>query len=398
MLTPPSPLKNALSSNYRDVISVNLITLVAVAGFKYFAFFKTALPCMIFVCLFIFCQSHTNRICSSQLNETSGSLNNTASNRSAMRTEDLSQTHISVFICLAFLGVLIVLANSMVIFLYKRKAFLKTKTNLCLACLAVSDMLAGSIAVPMVISCNMVDVGVTKMKICTAMDLSSRFISISTVLHLLLVTIERYFMIIHAIHYPFIVTKFRLITVLVFLWFFSLGASLIQLTWIPLDLGPSNHQIIQKIDTIYSLTVFFGIVLPSLLIMGVALTCIFGVLRRQLFAIKKVNSYKTRAYRRKAIPLEGKAVIIFGTMILTFIICWFSYFLDGLMVDLKLEVPYLPAWARVLLMFLRFGSSVLNPILYTFFKEDFKKALKLSVGLTGSRRSTHLTTYDFTPV
>ncbi|KAJ7352741.1 hypothetical protein OS493_034092 [Desmophyllum pertusum] len=241
--------------------------------------------------------------------------------------------------------------------------------------------------------CNLTD-NATHVKICTAMDLSSRFISISTVLHLLLVTTERYLMIIHVMHYPLIVTKFRLMTVLVFIWCFSLGASLIQLTWIPFD-GPNTEEVLQK-DTIYSLTVFFGIVVPSLLIMGAALACIFRVLRRQLQSMKRNNSYNTRAYRSRSISLEGKAVIVFGLMILTFITCWFSYFLDGLIQDLDLEAFYLPNWARVILMFLRFGSSVVNPMLYTFFKEDFKRALMTS--FVGSQRSTRLTTYDSTPV
>ena len=164
--------------------------------------------------------------------------------------------------------------------------------------------------------------------------------------------------------------------------------------WIPFD-GSTTDEVLKK-DTIYSLTVFFGIVVPSLLIMAVALTSIFRVLRRQIQHIKRGNSYKTRAYQSRSIPLEGKAVIVFGSMILTFIACWFSYFLDGLMQDLDMEAPYLPNWARVVLMFLRFGSSVLNPILYTFFKEDFKRAVLVS--FVGAQRSSRLTTYDITPV
>ena len=307
-----------------------------------------------------------------------------------------TQTHVSVFICLGLLGAAIVFANSVVIFLYRKKAFLKTKTNLCLACLAMSDFLAGSVAIPMVIACNTAEVNiVTKRTICTVMDLSSRFISISTVLHLLLVTVERYFMIIHAMHYPFIVTTSRLISLLVFVWCFSLGASLIQLTWIPFS-GPNTEEIFRK-DTIYSLSIFFGVVVTSLLIMGAALTCIFRVLRRQLQSIKRSHSYKTRAYRKMPIPLESKAVIVFGSMILTFVTCWFSYYLDGLLLDLNLPAPYLPEWAHVMLMFLRFASSVLNPVLYTFFKEDFKRALLASFG-SSERRSTRLTTANTTPV
>ena len=307
----------------------------------------------------------------------------------------LPETHLSVFVCLALLGVAIVFANAVVIFLYRRKEYLKTKTNLCLACLAMSDFLAGSVAVPLVIVCNKADVGIFKIKICIVMDLSSRFISISTVLHLLLVTVERYFMIIQVMHYPFIVTKSRLIFVLVFVWCFSLGASLIQLTWISLN-GQDTDEVYRK-DTIYSLSIFFGVVLSSLLIMAVALTRIFRVLRRQLQSIKRAQTYKSRAYRKMPIPLEGKAVIVFGSMILTFIACWFSYYFDGLMRDLNLPSLYVPGWVSVMLMFLRFASSVVNPILYTFFKEDFRRALLSSFG-SYQRRSTRLTTVNTTPV
>lgn len=317
---------------------------------------------------------------------------------SAIRAEpSFPQTHISVFIFLGLLGAMIVLANSVVIFFYRRKSFLKTKTNLCLACLSMSDLLAGLIAIPLVIACNTANVdNITKDKICTIMDLSSRFISISTVLHLLLVTMERYFMIIHAMHYPFIVIKSRLITLLVFVWSFSLGASLVQLTWIPFG-GPNTDKILRK-DTIYNLSVFFGVVVPSLLIMFAALTSIFRVLRRQLRSMKRgKHGYKTRAYRNRSIPVEGKAAMVFGSMILTFIACWFSYYLDGLMLDLKLARIYLPHWARVVLMFLRFGSSVVNPLLYTFFKEDFKRALLTSLRRS-ENRSSRLTTFNTTQV
>lgn len=302
-------------------------------------------------------------------------------------------THISVFICLGFLGAAIVLANSVVLYLYKRKTFLKTKTNLCLVCLAISDFLAGLIAVPMVIVCSTLDAdAVTSGMICTVMDLSSRFISISTVLHLLLVTMERYFKIIHALNYPLIVTKFRLITLLALVWCVSLGTSLIQLTWIPFG-GPSTDAEILAKDTIYNLSVFFAVVIPSLLMMFVALSCIFRVLRSQLRSMKE-NGYKTRAYKNKSTRLEAKAVTVFGSMIVTFIACWFSYYIDGLLIDLKLPSLYLPEWARTVLVFLRFGSSVLNPLLYTFFKEDFRRALLSSITGSSYRHSIGMTTMN----
>ena len=199
-------------------------------------------------------------------------------------------------------------------------------------------------------------------------------------------------MIIHAMHYPFVVTASRLKRVLFCVWCFSLAASLVQLTWIP-TATPSTEDIF-KIDAIYSLTIFFGIVVPSLFAVGTALGCIFRVLRTQHETINRVKGCKTRACRRASILMERKAAFVFGSMIVTFIACWFSYFLDGLVHDLRLDVSHLPHWARVVLMFLRFSSSVVNPLLYTFLKEDFKRAFRACFGR--AERSCKTTTWDTT--
>ncbi|XP_068726188.1 histamine H2 receptor-like [Montipora capricornis] len=304
--------------------------------------------------------------------------------KTAMLAESsLTETHITKLICLGLLGAGIIFANSVVLLLYKRKQLLKTKSNLCLVCLAFSDFLAGFIAVPMVIVCSTV----RSHTVCTVMDLSSRFISISTVLNLLLVTMERYLKIIYALRYPSIVTTSRLIILLVFVWCFALGATLIQVIWIPF-VGPETEEIFAE-DAIYTLSIFFGVVVPSLLIMFAALICIFRVIRRQLRSMKENNGYETRAYKNRSTRLEAKAVTLLGSMIITFIACWFPYYILSILEDLDLLIPHLPEWAITVFAFLRFGSSILNPLIYTFFKEDFRRELMSAI-----RGSSHYPSTD----
>ena len=104
---------------------------------------------------------------------------------------------------LVFLGVLSCL---LVIVLVYRNKQLRTTTNLYLACLALSDLLSGLIATPLIFACNLMAFA-DNIAACIAMDLASRFITFSTILLLVIVTFERYVMMIHQMQYRKIISK-----------------------------------------------------------------------------------------------------------------------------------------------------------------------------------------------
>ena len=169
-----------------------------------------------------------------------------------------------IHLLLAFLGVLsslIIVANSLVIVLVYKSNQLRTITNVYLAYLAFSDLLSGLIAIPLIFACNLLPIADSVVP-CTAMDLASRFIAISTILHLVIVTFERYTMIIHPMNYHRIFSKQTMTASLIFVWLFSLSVSLIQLTWISLDSTQTlTHE--RRIDAIYSYSCFvFLVALP----------------------------------------------------------------------------------------------------------------------------------------
>ena len=123
----------------------------------------------------------------------------------------------------------ILATNFTVIMLVVRRVSLRTQTNFCLCSLAASDFMAGLIAIPLTIACSSTTCVIPKL--CLAMDLCQRFLAISTIIHLLVITTERYIMIVYPMTYPRILTKSRILTVLGYTWFISLFVSLIQLAW-----------------------------------------------------------------------------------------------------------------------------------------------------------------------
>ena len=317
-------------------------------------------------------------------------MNHSYSNSSALANDSYSRENASkfeasldaetmaIYCCLGLLSLLIVLTNLFVIFLILRHEFLKTVTNLCLACLAASDILSGLVVIPLLFLCNLLRIHQISgaRQACITMDLASRFIAISTISHLLTVTGERYLMIVHPMKYSRIVTKGRVKKLLFGLWVFSFSAVMIQLAWIKVDSPVSEIQAntLRKMEIIYDLCVIFGIVVFPLVIMAVAYAHVFLILRRQLKNIERLNNHLIKPKKRQKYT-ERKAVAIFSTMIVAFALCWFAYFLASLKQDLNFETAEVPQWVDIVLLFMRFGTGLLNPVLYTFFKEDFKRAI-----------------------
>lgn len=121
-----------------------------------------------------------------------------------------TQSGQAVIVFLSLQGVLIICANSLVFLLFATTKHLRTKTNYCLVSLAASDFLAGLVSLPLVLLCSIV----FSNPICTSMDLCHRFQSFSTILHLLVATSERYFKIKRPFKYNILVTKRRVVALL----------------------------------------------------------------------------------------------------------------------------------------------------------------------------------------
>ncbi|XP_032222599.1 trace amine-associated receptor 7d [Nematostella vectensis] len=271
-------------------------------------------------------------------------------------------------IALGVLGLeilLIISTNTLVFLLVARYKELRRKSNYCLISLAMSDVLAGLVSLPLVIACSTT----SHVSICTTMDLCQRFLSISTIFHLVVATGERYVKIRNPLKYKYVATSSRILGVLVLVWLFSLFVSLIQLAWIDL---PDSRS--------YDLT--FTIVCLTLLAF-LPFAAIVGGYGHMIYIIKQESIARSLMMSQGGKPRKGmrrrenerKVLLVYLGMALSFALGWFPYFIITLLQDLG-RVKQLTFWTSIFLLSLKFTTALVNPLLYTFFKADFQKAVR----------------------
>ena len=276
--------------------------------------------------------------------------------------------------CLIVLSVCVIAINLLVISLFMYREYLQTKTNSLLISLAVSDLMVGFLGIPLTVACN----AVLEAGVCIAAALIYRFIAVSTMYHILIVTLERYIYVMYPMKYINIVTVPRLLKVIAGVWIFSLFASLIQLAWedtskffLPRDPVSRNYALGYNI---------FGIVfcffLPALF-MAISYVRMFLVIHRQIKEIRGLyNTRSQGANQRAPIATEARALFIFGLMLIVFIVCWLSFYVTGLTFFFITDLYAIPPVAFMVFDFIRFAVAFVNPILYAFLKRDFSRALK----------------------
>ena len=274
------------------------------------------------------------------------------------------------------LSLFIVIINSLVLIMVaKRRSLRAIPTNIILASLALSDLLTGLLSIPLFIICNII----RQENICYAATLVLRFTSVSTVLHLVLATVDRYLVIIHALRYYSLVTKKRVYAAIAFVWSTAVFMSLIQATWMTpdtmgIDGNPPEHVKIKEIRyDIFCLVALFGL---PLCFMAFTYGRIVLVVLQQRRNIQK-NSVPGWQETRKRNRREWKAVTIFAIMLLLYVVCWLPYFILRLQHNIGSQLFELPHVVEYVLVYLRFATSLLNPCLYIFGKQDFRMTLEL---------------------
>ncbi|KXJ14341.1 Histamine H2 receptor [Exaiptasia diaphana] len=211
-----------------------------------------------------------------------------------------------------------------------------------------------------------------------------RFTGISTVLHLLVVTLDRYAAIVHAIRYRTIVTRTRACIAIITVWSLAGIAALVQLSWPTTEeaeqrkMSEDEMQDIHTTIGVYqSVTIGVFFALP-LFVMIFCYIRIFYVVRYHEKQIKRQNLPSDLTIRKQSafdIPAQWKSAIVFIVMTVLYVIFWFPYFFYEPLQELA--ESSLPAWVEyVFFYYPRFMTSFTNPIIYIVGKHDFRKALR----------------------
>lgn len=281
---------------------------------------------------------------------------------------------------LVLMSIAIVIINCFVVFLVWKKKILRTPANICLTSLACSDFLSGSCAIPLIIACELVEARHSWIgPRCLSMDLINRMLSICAILHLLVIAVERYVVIVRHVKPDDFVSCKKYVGIVSAVWLVPLFTSLIQLTWIDVKNGAPQIRGVSRTEINYGLVCIFGFVCVPLVIIVIAYSKVFSVLRRHTKEIEKhtvliISASRTQRHKLK----EKQATLIYASMIVVYVIGWFPYFLISLSYDLGAGEMFasIPHWADATFMFCRFLSSLVNPVLYTFFKQDFKEVIR----------------------
>ena len=278
-----------------------------------------------------------------------------------------------LIVLLSFMCLLIVTVNGLVIFLIHKKKSLRTLTNMLLASLALSDLMSALLGIPLLVTCLVKDV----IKVCVSSTIIIRFTAISSVCHVLLIACDRYIFIVHSINYYFLVTKQRGIVAIMAIWILSFLASVIQLSWQNLQEGALTEfdETAEKMDIKYSLAcmaLFFAI---PLLLMCYLYGHIFYISVKSDKRDRQLNKNLRQHNRSVLEEWRGRSVLLI-TMVI-FAGCWLPFFLMVLDAHMK-SSPFspLPVFLERLMVFVGFIPQLLNPLLCTLAKKDFRHALR----------------------
>lgn len=286
-------------------------------------------------------------------------------------------------------AVIIIIVNSMVFYLFAKSKRLRTPTNCLLLSLAVCDFMTGFICIPLfiIVVVQVIKPPEPKAHIGTFNVVFNNCMAISAAYHILAITLERYF----CISRPFAhrqLTKKSMLKVALLVWFVASVIGFMPYAWFSLQL--TDLVASKKTQAGYVIFCLIFVFLVPCVLIVISQTVMFK-------AIAKSGGHGLTASitsQRKA-KHEKKCLIIFALMAFIYVVCWLPWFVVYLCFSFWFPLSEetsqgLDNLSQVVVIF-RYITSIVNPLLYTFFKKDFLEAFKLLV-----LRKTSSDTHDHT--
>ena len=212
----------------------------------------------------------------------------------------------SILIVISFF---IICINFDVIYTMATNKTLQTKRNAFLLSLSISDLLNGIVSIPLYILCNCYHPGSENLVLAQA--ICFRFVAISTMLNILMITIERYIGIIYPIRYQFILTKARTSILIICTWATSVSSALVSYSWL-ISVSAGQDQIPlreRKFERAYFLFSFVAFFLLPLVIMTVLYTKMFRAISKARRLASKAQMYLKNCDRSQS-PIPRSPVEI----------------------------------------------------------------------------------------
>jgi len=196
------------------------------------------------------------------------------------------------------------------------------------------------------------------------------------VLHITVMTGDRYIYIMWALRYRDIVHRGRVLAVIASVWFVSL-TSLVRLSWTfnySIHTAEEDLALVQEKETTYLLFNIIVFFITPLVVMVALDAHMLLLLRKQCQRIARENLPAEFMKREKKMQRrQRRAVLTCVLLLILYVIFWLPYFILELMLH---NHPTVPEQLITTIYYLRLCPSLFNPLTYTLRKHDLKKAVK----------------------
>lgn len=266
-------------------------------------------------------------------------------------------------------SVAIILANSLVFVLFIKKTSLRTPANYLLLSLAGCDFFTGCVNIPLALMAFTHVVPYPKLSdLYYMVAVLHNFTAVCTGYHILVITLEKYLAFIWDVARP--ASKNTIFKVLCMVWAASATIATVPFFWKTEKTKQSPKALtLQTAHAIFCLAAVF--VLPYTFI-SYAYAVMFKAIKNARQRRELRQNHRDEQTRN-----ERRCEVIFVIMGSLYLVCWLPWFTLTLVLTV-LPSHTSPSLGTLSHMFIvvRYSTSVVNPILYTFFKRDFFVAFK----------------------
>ncbi|XP_050535619.1 octopamine receptor beta-1R-like isoform X1 [Daktulosphaira vitifoliae] len=329
--------------------------------------------------------------------------------------------HLVKCAAMIFIIVAALFGNLLVMVSVMRHRKLRVITNYFVVSLALADMLVAIFAMCFNASVEVTGSWLFGVFMCDFWNSMDVYFSTVSILHLCCISVDRYYAIVQPLDYPLIMTKARTVVMLTFVWVSPVLISFVPIFaglyttdvhWSQKDKNPdvcvftvnkkyavvssgvsfwvpgvimlfTYYRIYQEADRqermLYRSKVAAALLNKHLQINGISA---LGALSTSE-AVKDVDvetdpdsgAFRPAASSNK-MKRERKAARTLGIIMSAFLACWLPFFTWYIMGSLLEGDKWMPRWITVLVFWVGYFNSALNPLIYAYFNREFRVAFQ----------------------
>ncbi|XP_034057390.1 trace amine-associated receptor 8a-like [Gymnodraco acuticeps] len=285
------------------------------------------------------------------------------------------------YILQSFIALITAALNLLVIISISHFRQLHTPTNLLILSLAVSDFLVGLILMPVTILLTEACWYFGDLT-CALYNIVNFIITSSTVGNMVLISIDRYFAIFDPLHYTIRVTLNRTKICICLCWICSVIYNCLILKYFlrqPDSQNSCHGECVIVIDNITGAVDLVVTFIAPITVIIVLYIRVFVVAVSQARAMRShvIAVTMQRSVGATAKKSEMKAARTLGVVVLVFLICFFPYYTPSLIGE---DIENSSSTSLIVIWLLYFNSC-LNPLIYASLYPWFRKSIKLIVTL-----------------